>query len=104
MYTPVNPSFTIQKWFKGGGGGGGGAGRAKLYRRVFVMLMLSYLISIFRIYNGQFINNNICTAFKLLVQSNFNGSNIFRTTEILSKQTWFEPLRNNHSASRDENW
>ena len=33
-----------------------------------------------------------------IVQSNFNGSNIFGTIENCSRHGWFEPLRVNYGA------
>ena len=36
-------------------------------------------------------DSSVCPA--KYVQSNFNGSNTFRTMKICSRQGWFEPLR-----------
>ena len=38
------------------------------------------------------------------IQLNFNGSNIFRTLEICSRNGQFEPLSVNHSTRSDGKW
>ena len=39
-----------------------------------------------------------------VIQSNFDGSNIFGTIENCSRHGWFEPLRVNYGAKSGNKW
>ena len=39
-----------------------------------------------------------------VIQSNFDGSNIFGTIEKCSRHGWFEPLRVNYGAKSGSKW
>ena len=74
MYTPVNPSFTIEKW---------GLRGTKLYRRVFVMLTTSIKVICSKSLQSRFNRRQTDDIFLIFPKKGFDISCKLSTKEII---------------------